>query len=552
MTSPLDELHDRLRDAVGEGALIPLLLLCDHDDLLEIRDLMLANSAEPLREHPEFLADSGRPVGYLDALVESIRRLVPARPPQSPYAALLVAAARSAGGRPGETLDAFEGRLAETGAAPSGDAPEPAAIARVAAILAAARRKAARHLHGPAPQWAGQLVQPARTESGAIDRLAERTGALFQQGLSAMGRAVREVAGEDDADEDPLFGDLPACRIAVAGRSGSGKTVLVRTLLGDDLAVDESIEPSTPTAQWRRPPTGRALVELLDTRGLEAGDRPFAESLTMLHEAIEKARGSAEAELQLDLAWLCIDHERGRLEAPEQELFHFLNDRLRVPTVIVLTRAWGASDFAESVRALLPEAPAVVPVLAQDYRSRSGRVVGAFGLDRLVEESARLLPRGKQEAFYARQRAEFRPRAEAARRLLPWYVGKAAAIATVPIPFADAVPLVALQSLMIVQLSRRLGYEGSRDMLVPLASAALAGTAGTFAGRLAAANLARIVKVVPAVGTVLGAGINSTVAGQITKIIGDAYIGFVSDFYGNRGRLPTAAEVGEFFRGRWR
>ena len=110
----------------------------------------------------------------------------------------------------------------------------------------------------------------------------------------------------------------------------------------------------------------------------------------------------------------------------------------------------------------------------------------------------------------------------------------AATIAATPIPFADAVALMPLQTTMIVQIYRAYGKKISKGMV----QGVLKATFATTLGRSLAGNL---FKLVPGAGSILGGAISAGVAVSVTETIGQVLIKEFED--GDSVDLETLSSV---------
>jgi len=410
------------------------------------------------------------------------------------------------------------------------------ALAESVLRVALLRRTLRARLRLPRASIAHSVDQTVPASPGGTRKLLERLAA----GADVWDEVMASVPGAD-------FARLPPCNIAIAGRSGVGKSTLLNAVFGRDLAKAGIGRPMTRDATWYDEP-GFA-VRLLDTRGLERG--AFAESIAELEAKIVEARAQTKPEGQLHLLWLCIDGSGSRIEESDRRVVE-MAARLGIPVIVVLTKAWFDSELATIARAELPNPPvgAVVRVVAARRVFGGGDGIGPLGLESLVEESLKLLPEAERAAMAAVQRVLLAPKVEAARQAIRQAGDAAFLAASTPIPFADAVLLAPIQIAMVVAVTRRMGVvlnEGGWKAL----SAAVAGPVlATFAGRFAAGALGNVLKGIPGIGSVIGGSLNAAVAVALTRFLGEGYLAWLTGRL-ERDAIPSIDEIKDFLGGGW-
>ncbi len=538
--------------AVEEDGLLSLFALCRDDDLRPLADLARRQVPETLEGHDRFIRAKNSPGLWPDLLEEAVNAVaakatgsrffgggswrdglitlvercgldLPASAGEAAMAeAVAVAVLDSAGG--------MDGALADERV--RGIEPLAEAVMRVASVRRSLRARLG--LPRPVIGVAGASIEPptpARAR-GLLQRLAA--------GADVWDDVMAAVPGAD-------FARLPACNIAVAGRSGVGKSTLLNAVFGRDLAATGVGRPVTQDATWYEEPG--FSVRLLDTRGLERGS--FAESFAQLEARLVEARTERGAEDQLHLLWLCLDGSGSRLETSDRAVVDMAS-RLRVPVIVVVTKAWFDTQLPAIARAELPDPPvrAVVRVVAQRRTFASGEAVGPDGLETLVEESLGALPEAERAAMAAVQRVLLAPKIESARAAIRKAGNAAFLAASTPIPFADAVLLAPIQIAMIVAVSRRMGVVLDEDGWKALAAAIAGPVLATYAGRLAAGSIGNVLKAIPGLGTMVGGSLNAAVAVALTRFLGEGYLAWLSGRL-ERGAIPSIDEIKDYLGGGW-
>ena len=365
-------------------------------------------------------------------------------------------------------------------------------------------------------------------------------GRLLGRGTTLLDDAVAAIPGV----EDRLAG-MQRCNVLLAGRSGAGKSTLVNAVFGRVVAEAGEGAPVSTAATWYRHPC--APLHLADTRGLEPG--AYRETSEAVKAELTRLTTLPEEE-RLHIAWLCVDAAGERVEPADQELARLLA-RDGVPVILVLTKAWGEDRLSEPARDLVPEACAVLRVVAAPRLFPGGAKVEARGLEELVAATVAALPKARRAAAAAANLVALAPKIAEAEAAISAHAKAAAALSATPIPFADAALLFGLQAKMIVDVTIRMGTPAEEMPLKAVAAALLGPAAAGMGGRVAARALGTLLKFVPGVGSIAGGAVNAAVAYGLTTALGTAYLAFLKDRWAVLQRPPTLQEVVAFL-GRFR
>ncbi len=345
-----------------------------------------------------------------------------------------------------------------------------------------------------------------------------------------QGREIEEFTrGWESATLEPV-------NLAILGGTGVGKSTLVNSVFGEDLAATGIGRPVTTGVNFYQ----RGDLGLYDFQGLEtfANLKGFIDEFKKTY----RKRLKDDPNKAIHAVWYCVKATDRRLDEQQEKAIRNLAVDMKLPVFLVLTQTpW------------LPERgidPATVEFLAH-IKERFLPIVGgeavavaaiddpytgtkAFGLHELVARTLEVVPEGRQTAFSAAQRVDGDSKSREARKVVHRAAASAAGIAATPIPFADAPFLVGIQAGMMAKVAK------VYDVKLSTANAAkaLAGIAATSAGR---SLVGALLKVVPGAGNV----INASVAAAITSGLGYAWLELCRRDWLGQLDLSALAEHGE-------
>jgi uncharacterized protein (DUF697 family) len=354
-----------------------------------------------------------------------------------------------------------------------------------------------------------------------------------------------------EADLDAVRQQTPAPVFWLLGKTQSGKSSVVRFLTGATAAeIGSGFRPCTRHSSMFPFPNAEApVLTFLDTRGLDEPNYNPAEDLASFGQ---------QAHLLL-VTCRCNDFATGNLRAALAAIRAANPDRRAVLLLTCLHEAYPQQqhpqpypDYAapsddpriQAIQVLIIKQRELFADLIDDIvpidltQPEEGYDDSTYGGAALQQHLLDLLPEAYQETLRHLVEAEeqFRDRQQTqAAPVLVGYSTLAATAGAIPIPFVDLLILPAIQTRMIHELAKRSSTPHSSARFLELSASA-------GIGLLAAVALRQMAKLIPYVGSLLGAGL----AGASTYALGRAYLEY--DRRVNDGHLPDKTEVAAIYQ----
>lgn len=322
------------------------------------------------------------------------------------------------------------------------------------------------------------------------------------------------------------YKELKTLNVMILGKTGVGKSTLINNMFNKKMADVGVGKPITKDIKKITLPD--FPLAIFDTPGLElSGDFNVDSLMDAVVNEIDKGIRSGDISQAIHCIWYCISTPSHRIEQTEIDfLKKFLGktSEYDVPVIVVLTQSYSKRDAqklkSEVEKENLPIVN-VVPVLAENYEIDDEYTAKAYGLERLSEIMSNVIPDAVQKTFIAVQKVNLELKKGKAQAVVASSAVAAAATGAVPIPFSDAAVLVPEQIAMIGGITAIFGVPMDQGTVMAIISATI-GTAGTTVlGKTIAANL---IKLIPAVGSVVGGVISAATAAALTAALGEAYI----------------------------
>ena len=312
------------------------------------------------------------------------------------------------------------------------------------------------------------------------------------------------------------FKEIGKVNILIAGKTGVGKSTLLNTVFGCDLAKTGVGKPVTQ--DMKEYTKDGSYYHLYDTKGFELAN--YQEMAANIKQVISAKRTSDPSE-HIHIAWYCINAHSNRYEAEELEFMKSLSDE--IPVVLVCTQCVGenASNFYNKLKSELFNTKIhLINVLALAWKVDDDYTKPPFGVNELIDLTYELLPEAAKGAFAAAQKVNKEVTKKKVTAVIAGAASAAAAAGAAPIPFSDAIVLAPIQIGMIAKISAVYGLNFDSAFLSTLVTSA-AGVGGAIMG--GRAIVSGLLKLIPGAGSVIGGTIAAATAGTLTTAMGWAY-----------------------------
>ncbi|SHJ13187.1 GTPase [Parasporobacterium paucivorans] len=316
--------------------------------------------------------------------------------------------------------------------------------------------------------------------------------------------------------------------VLVVGNSGVGKSTLINTVFDFERAAVG--EGSTITRKMAIYETGKTNFRLIDTRGLEYGWRAQIQTKNALSKWSKDSVKKNEEEKYIHIIWYCIDATSKRVFSKNLDLLKNVARLWKnIPIIIVLTKSYSEKELEENFRMVKISLEkyktqhlhivGIIPVVAKPFAVNEEIIIPPVGVDHLIERTNEIIP----EAFRINEKSvrelSLRIKRTNANSLTIAATSGAAVIGAVPIPVADSLILMPLQSGLVIGISKIYGLNKKDRNSNNITNAIISSGAVTLGARTVISGL----KAIPGL-NIAAALINSVVAAVITAVIGEITI----------------------------
>lgn len=319
-----------------------------------------------------------------------------------------------------------------------------------------------------------------------------------------------EVKNQIDREYNEYLKSIEKTNILVLGQTGVGKSSLLNLVFGEELAKVSHVKPET--RGFHMFSSDKLPINIIDSEGYELENS--SEFKNNLKEYIDSKFLNVSD--QIHLAWYCINVSSARVLSFDVENIKFLIDVLKIPTAVVFTQC--DQDDEEGSTAI-----ALAKVIENNFSTKiktfqvSNRENLKLDLDELISWSEKNISDDNvKAAFVLSQKSNLKLKNKIAHKYIVGAAATAAGIGATPIPVADSVALLTLQTGLAYKIFKIYGIQqGVGKIVMEVLGARIMSLIGkTLAGSL--------IKLIPGAGSMVGGLINATVASSLTFTLGYA------------------------------
>ncbi len=300
--------------------------------------------------------------------------------------------------------------------------------------------------------------------------------------------------------------------IMLLGTSGAGKSSLINTIFGKEIAPVSDVRPETKG--YDKIYMGKdygSSVNLIDTAGYEMdqGEIYYSEVRKTILEEID---GSP-----IHIIWYCIPITNERVQEMDFDILQKLTaeESIRKRICIVFTKCDEDTKNGDKAKILKETVDKKLSFSIKSFETSTNKKLD-LELSDLIEWSASAIDDADlRNNFIAAQMKDLDAKRNYAAKIIGTSTAAAAAVGITPIPFSDAALLVPVQVTMLRKIIDIYGVSN----LVNISTAVIGDVIITNLGK---SIVSSVLKMIPIVGQIAGAVINGGVAAALTGAIGYA------------------------------
>lgn len=339
--------------------------------------------------------------------------------------------------------------------------------------------------------------------------------------------------------------EIKKMNVLVLGNSGAGKSTLIKAISGNEIKTGVG-EGNTQRISVYESTTWP--IRCIDTKGFEY--KKFEQLKTIWQikkftkQQVESTETDATNGVTIDAVWYCIEGTARRMFAYNIEMMNkAVKGWKNVPVFAVITKSYSEADISENVEAVSQafakgrsvNLQKIIPIVAEPYIINDDIVVEPKGIDVLCNATLDCSEEAKKISEENRKRMILEQKRFTANLLTAGATTTASVVGAVPVPFADSVVLVPLETALAKGILKVYGVDFTGELI----TAIVGSTAITSVAKAAIGAL----KAIP---NIAGSVINAVVAGFFVAALGEAVIALSEAIYLGRIDKEKLDSVIEF------
>lgn len=324
--------------------------------------------------------------------------------------------------------------------------------------------------------------------------------------------------------------EIKKMNVLVLGNSGAGKSTLIKAISGNEVKTGVG-EGSTQRISVYESTTWP--IRCIDTKGFEYKRFEQLKTIRQIKkftkQQVESTETNTENGVTIDAVWYCIEGTARRMFSYNIEMMNkAIKSWKNVPVFAVITKSYSEVDVSENIEAVSQafakgngvNLQKIIPVVAEAYMINNDVVVEPKGIDVLCNATLDCSEEAKRISEENRKRMILEQKRFNANLLVAGATTTASVVGAVPVPFADSVILVPLETALAKGVLKIYGVDFTGELI----TAIIGSTAITNVAKAAIGAL----KAIP---NIAGSVINAVVAGFFVAALGESVIALSEAIY---------------------
>lgn len=328
--------------------------------------------------------------------------------------------------------------------------------------------------------------------------------------------------------------------ILILGNSGAGKSTLIKAIAGKEVKTNVG-EAGTQNINVYESQNWPLIC--IDTKGFEYSIIQQRKTISQVKKFTKDQIKSTDDESGIDAVWYCIEGTSRRMFSDNIKMMNkSLKGWKQIPVFAVITKSYSESDIAENVDAVKEtfyknsdiNFKGTIPVVAEEYKINDEVSVLPRGLAELCKKTLACAPEAKKIKVDNRNRLVLQQKRYTANIFTSGATITAIAVGATPIPFADSLILVPLETGLAKKILKIYDIDFNGDLI----AAIIGSTAITNIAKAVISSL----KAVPIAGQI----INAVVAGFFVEALGESLIALSEAIYTKKINKEKIDEIVTF------
>ena len=380
-----------------------------------------------------------------------------------------------------------------------------------------------------------------------IDKLTDKSehrGNRFQINLEKKMKESEEVIVKPKDKANVAVKEARYKNIMLLGNSGVGKSTLVNAVLSSD--VSRTGMGDSVTKEIEIHPVDELKINLIDTMGMDYN----AISQYKIKQAFSKWSKQSFGGDYINMIWFCVDGMSGRLFQENIQMLSGITKYWKnVPVIIVITKSFSETKWKENEDMVMKQlikygnknlnVCGIISVVAKELEIGESNIVLPVNIDKLIDMSLSELEKNKEETKRAIKLYAINSRKYKANLVVGTSVASSVVVGAIPIPIADALILVPLQTTMATSIAGIYGVNQNKELSKRLIDTLVSCGTVSVAAR---ATLSGLKALIPGGGALL----NALVAGSFTLALGEISVSIMEKIYLGEKSADDIDWVGRF------